>query len=392
MRPATSRHTVSARSSCPAGVQRTTRPGCQSVFGTTSTVSKDSPWSRRLMALWMSARRISARSRRQSARILQASGDTTRASSRMVGSSIVNMVIASGHCDARSALGDSESPAMPGGSKSDGDARALGGILGDEACPGMAATTGDPLVALATHALGFVRDGAVVGLGSGRAASAFVRALAARVHDGFRVRGVATSEETARLARELGIELVGLEADIDLTVDGADEVDGELNLIKGYGGAFVRERIVAAASRRQVILVTADKLVETLGSHGRLPVEVLPFALPLCRRRLGDLELKPTLRAHEDGPFVTDNFNVVLDCAVGPIEDPAALEQAIRAIPGVIDTGLFLGTADTVVVVKAAQALGDFQGLRERGRRALRVHLETDVKNGLARLRQAIEA
>jgi len=214
----------------------------------------------------------------------------------------------------------------------------------------MAATTGDPLVALATHALGFVRDGAVVGLGSGRAASAFVRALAARVHDGFRVRGVATSEETARLARALGIELVGLEGDIDLTVDGADEVDGKLNLIKGYGGALVRERIVAAASRRQVILVTADKLVETLGTHGRLPVEVLPFALPLCRRRLGDLELKPTLRAHEDGPFVTDSFNVVLDCAVGPIEDPAALEQAIRAIPGVIDTGLFLGTADTVVV------------------------------------------
>ncbi|PYM72374.1 MAG: ribose 5-phosphate isomerase A, partial [Candidatus Rokuibacteriota bacterium] len=140
------------------------------------------------------------------------------------------------------------------------------------------------------------------------------------------------------------------EGDIDLTVDGADEVDGKLNLIKGYGGALVRERIVAAASRRQVILVTADKLVETLGTHGRLPVEVLPFALPLCRRRLGDLELKPTLRAHEDGPFVTDSFNVVLDCAVGPIEDPAALEQAIRAIPGVIDTGLFLGTADTVVV------------------------------------------
>jgi len=268
----------------------------------------------------------------------------------MVGSSMVSMVIASDHCDARSALEDSESPAMPGGSKSDGDACALGGILGDEACPGMAATTGDPLVALATHALGFVRDGAVVGLGSGRAASAFVRALAARVHDGFRVRGVATSEETARLARALGIELVGLEGDIDLTVDGADEVDGKLNLIKGYGGALVRERIVAAASRRQVILVTADKLVETLGTHGRLPVEVLPFALPLCRRRLGDLELKPTLRAHEDGPFVTDSFNVVLDCAVGPIEDPAALEQAIRAIPGVIDTGLFLGTADTVVV------------------------------------------
>lgn len=216
----------------------------------------------------------------------------------------------------------------------------------------MTATTSDPLVALATHALGFVNAGAVVGLGSGRAATAFLRALGARVREGLRVRGVATSEETGRLARELGIDLVGLEADIDLTVDGADEVDPQLNLIKGYGGALVRERIVAAASRRQVILVTAEKLVDTLGSHGRLPIEVLPFALPLCRRRLGNLELKPTLRVVEDVPFVTDNFNVILDCSVAPIADPAGLERAIRAIPGVIDTGLFLGTADTIVVAE----------------------------------------
>src|SRR5262245_24612788 len=181
----------------------------------------------------------------------------------------------------------------------------------------MAATTSDPLVALATHALGFVNAGAVVGLGSGRAAGAFVRALGARVREGLRARGVATSEETARLARELGIDLVGLEADIDLTVDGADEVDPQLDLIKGYGGALVRERIVAAASRRQVILVTAEKLVDTLGSHGRLPVEVLPFALPLCRRRLGGLEVKPTLRAAEEGRFVTDNLSVIRDFAVG---------------------------------------------------------------------------
>ena len=214
----------------------------------------------------------------------------------------------------------------------------------------MAATTDDPLAALSTHALGFVRDGDVVGLGSGRAASAFVRALGARVRGGLRVRGVPTSEETARLARELGIDLVGLEADIALTIDGADEVDGKLNLIKGHGGALVRERIVAAASARQVILITSDKLVEILGGRGPLPVEVLPFAVPFCRRRLEDLELKPTMRMQEERPFVTDNFNVIFDCAVGPIDDPAALEQAIRAIPGVVDTGLFLGTADRVVV------------------------------------------
>src|SRR2546428_12326384 len=177
----------------------------------------------------------------------------------------------------------------------------------------MAATTSDPLAALATRALDFVGDGVVVGLGSGRAASAFVRALAARVRDGLRVKGVPTSEETARLARELGVPLVGLEADLDLTVDGADEVDPELDLIKGYGGALTRERIVAAASPRQVILVTEDKLVEVLGSRGRLPVEVLPFALPRCRRRLEALGLKPVLRTEEeDRPFVTDNWNVLV--------------------------------------------------------------------------------
>jgi len=212
------------------------------------------------------------------------------------------------------------------------------------------ATTGDPLVTLASHVLGFVRAGDTVGLGSGRAASAFVRALAARAREGLRVRGVATSEETARLAQELGIDLVGLEADIELTIDGADEVDGRLDLIKGHGGALVRERIVAAASRRQVILVTPEKLVETLGTRGPLPVEVLPFAVPFCRRRLEDLELKPALRMQEERPFVTDNFNVIFDCDTGPIGEPESLERKIRAIPGVIDTGLFLGTAHMVVV------------------------------------------
>jgi ribose 5-phosphate isomerase A len=212
------------------------------------------------------------------------------------------------------------------------------------------AATGDPLEALAMRALALVRDETIVGLGTGRAATAFLTALAGRLRDGLRVKGVPTSEETARLARELGIPLVGLEADIDLTVDGADEVDPELNLIKGYGGALVRERIVAAASARQVILVTRDKLVEVLGSHGRLPVEVLPFALPLCRRRLDALGLKPVLRTEEDRPFVTDNWNVIVDCATGPIEDPHALERTILTIPGVVDTGLFLGITDTVLV------------------------------------------
>ncbi len=211
--------------------------------------------------------------------------------------------------------------------------------------------SGDSLAILAAHALELVKDGAIVGLGSGRAATAFLRALAARVREGLSVRAVPTSEETARLARDSGIPLIGLdEAVPDLTVDGADEVDPQLNLIKGYGGALVRERIVAAASRRQIILVEAGKLVPVLGSRGRLPVEVVPFAVPLCRHRLETLGCRPRLRAERNRPFVTDNGNLILDCAVGPIPDPPALERAIRGIAGIVDTGLFLGTADTVLV------------------------------------------
>jgi len=140
---------------------------------------------------------------------------------------------------------------------------------------------------------------------------------------------------------------------LDLTVDGADEVDPPLNLIKGYGGALVRERIVAAASRRQVILVTVDKLVPPLGARGRLPVEIVPFGRPLCERRLAALGCRPGLRGADGGPFVTDNGNLILDCEIAPLEDPAALEREIRRIPGVVDTGLFLGTADTVLVAEA---------------------------------------
>ncbi len=209
----------------------------------------------------------------------------------------------------------------------------------------------DALVILAARALEFVWEGAVVGLGSGRAATAFLRALAARVRDGLAIRGVPTSQATARLARELGIPVAELDENpIDVTIDGADEVDPQLNLIKGYGGALVRERIVSAASRKQIILVDDSKLVPVLGSRGRLPVEVIPFALPLCRRRLVGLGCRPTLRQIEGRPFVSDNGNVILDCAIAPLEAPEVVDRAIRATPGVVDTGLFLGTADIVLV------------------------------------------
>src|SRR3990172_8943535 len=205
---------------------------------------------------------------------------------------------------------------------------------------------------VATRALEFVRDGDVVGLGTGRAATAFVHALGAAVKEGLRVRGVPTSQVTADLATQLGIPLERLDdvGQIDVTFDGADEVDPHLDLMKGYGGAMVREKIVAASSRRLIILVGAEKLVPVLGSRGILPIEVVPFGLPLCKRRLTKLGCRPTVRLVDGQPFVTDNRNQILDCGISPIRDPAAFEQSILSIPGVVGTGLFIGMADTVLV------------------------------------------
>ncbi|HVO26650.1 MAG TPA: ribose-5-phosphate isomerase RpiA [Candidatus Margulisiibacteriota bacterium] len=221
----------------------------------------------------------------------------------------------------------------------------------------------DPiLAAVAARALAFVHDGAVVGLGTGRAATAFVEALGERVKQGMRVTGVPTSKATAATARRLAIPLVDLDDvdGIDVTVDGADEVDPQLNLIKGYGGAMVGEKIVAAASRREIILVGSEKLVPVLGKRGILPVEVIPFAVGFCKRRLTALGCRPQVRL-TDGvrvPFVSDSGNYILDCGVGPITDPQALEDAIRAIPGVVGSGLFIGIAERVLV-------GDQDGVRE---------------------------
>jgi ribose 5-phosphate isomerase A len=203
------------------------------------------------------------------------------------------------------------------------------------------------------RALEFVANGSRIGLGSGRAAETFVKALGDRVRKGdVSVLGVPTSEATRRLATQEKIPLLTLaEAEtLDLTVDGADEVDPKLDLIKGYGRAMVREKIVAASSRRLVILVGEEKLVPRLGTRGKLPVEVATFALPLCERRLAELGCRPVPDVRESRLFVTDNGNYILDCQVAPIEDAPRLELEIRAIPGVVGTGLFLGMADTVLV------------------------------------------
>ena len=182
-----------------------------------------------------------------------------------------------------------------------------------------------------------------------------MRALAKEAARGLHVQGVVpTSKATATLATSLGLPVTELSQDpLDITVDGADEVDPQLDLIKGYGGALTRERIVAAASRRQVILVTPDKLVPRLGARGRLPVEIVPFALPLCHRRLGALGCQPHLRPAGAEPFVTDNGNWILDCGIAAQDDAAALDHDIRRIPGVVDTGFFLGTAERVLVAEA---------------------------------------
>lgn len=214
----------------------------------------------------------------------------------------------------------------------------------------------DELGGVAARALAWVRPGDVVGLGTGRAANAFVRALGDRVRAGFAVTGVPTSDATAALAGEVGIPLATLEqvGGIATTFDGADEVAPNLDVIKGYGGAHVREKIVAASSRRLVVLVGEEKLVEVLGARGRLPIEVVPFGLGLCLRRLAALGLDATVREVGGAPFRSDNGNPVVDARIGPLADPAGLEARLLAIPGVVGTGLFIGMADAVVVQTAA--------------------------------------
>ena len=217
----------------------------------------------------------------------------------------------------------------------------------------------DPsLHAAAARAIGLVPDGARIGLGSGRATSVFIARLAARKREGLQVSGVPTSRATADLARRAGIPLIELGEGglLDLTVDGADEVAPNLDLVKGWGGALVRERIVAAASISQVILVGEDKLVRALGERGPVPVEVIPLAEWFATRGFAALGLAPTRRLDASGsrPFMTDNGNLIVDCALPePLPDGRAarrLERALLAIAGVVDTGLFLGTASRVFV------------------------------------------
>ncbi len=211
----------------------------------------------------------------------------------------------------------------------------------------------------AQRALALVERGMRLGLGSGTTAHHFVDLVGDKVAAGLDVRCVATSEATATQAKARGIPLATLDElpELDLTVDGADEIDPNLRLIKGGGGALLREKIVAAASRRMAVIADSTKLVSRLGAFP-LPVEVVPFGLAATRRHIerafADLSLAGPIRLRgEPAPFVTDGGHYILDCSLGAIFDPERLAEALSRIPGVVEHGLFIDYARTAIIAGA---------------------------------------
>jgi len=213
------------------------------------------------------------------------------------------------------------------------------------------------------HAATYVRDGMIVGLGTGSTAAFAIAALAARVADGLRIRAIPTSRASAAQARAGGIPLTTLNThpQIDVTIDGADEVDPDMNVIKGRGGALLREKIVASATLRQVIIVDETKLVHRLGERMPLPVEIVPFGWKRTANVLTSLGLTPTLRRAGAAPFRSDNGNYIVDCALPATFALHDLASAIKATVGVVEHGFFLGLTHTVVIGTAA-------GIEVRGR------------------------
>lgn len=210
----------------------------------------------------------------------------------------------------------------------------------------------------AERALAYVEDGMTLGLGTGSTAAHFVILIGERVRRGMKLTCVPTSEATRLQAEQLGITLSTLDSTpfLDLTVDGADELDGQLRLIKGGGGALLREKIVAMASERMVVIADASKQVPVLGRFP-LPVEVVRFGLTATSNMVGVMaaevgcEGEIVLRVGKDGqPFTTDGGNCILDCAFGQIDEPEALDEALKLVPGVVENGLFLGIADAAIV------------------------------------------
>ncbi len=204
----------------------------------------------------------------------------------------------------------------------------------------------------AKAAADLVEDGMAIGLGTGSTAAHVAKILGERIKSGLKIKAVPTSEDTKRLALEVGIPLISLEDEprLAIDIDGADEVDPSLNLIKGGGGALLREKIVAAASLRFVVIVDSKKLVDKLGKF-HLPVEIVPFAFGSIKESIRELDGKPVLRKRKDGEtFETDEGNWILDCDFGLISDPPALANKLSVIPGIVEHGLFIGMADSVIV------------------------------------------
>jgi ribose 5-phosphate isomerase A len=210
----------------------------------------------------------------------------------------------------------------------------------------------------AAKALEYLTDGMKLGLGTGSTAEIFIELLAARVRGGLNVIGTATSERTAEKARSLGIPLAALDelAPLDLTVDGADEVDRKLNLIKGGGGALLREKIVAASSKRMIVIADKSKLVPRLGRFP-LPIEVLEFGQKTTAERIAQTlakigygDVPVTLRSRDGLTFVSDSGNLIYDCALSAISSAQKLAAALSNLPGVVEHGLFIGIATTLII------------------------------------------
>jgi ribose 5-phosphate isomerase A len=213
--------------------------------------------------------------------------------------------------------------------------------------------------AAARASLRFVKDGQVVGLGTGSTAAFFIKLLGEQVKNGMQVRGIPTSVRSRDLAVSLGIPLVTFDdvQEIAVTVDGADEFDPQLRLIKGGGGALVREKIVASASKQVVIVTDESKQVAVLGKFP-LPVEVIPFAQALIAKRIGALGADVRLRRDANGqPYVTDEKHLILDCAFGEIRDPDGLARQLSDMPGVVEHGLFIGMATVVLMAKGNEVI-----------------------------------
>jgi len=203
----------------------------------------------------------------------------------------------------------------------------------------------------AEKAVEFIKDGMVVGLGTGSTAYWAIQKIGQKVKEGLSIKAIATSNASDELARELGITMLPFAEieQIDMTIDGADEVNNEWHLIKGGGGALLREKIVAASSKQLIIVVDESKHVSQLGRFP-LPVEIVPFGYEMTLTKLQKLGANATVRTKENQIFVTDNGNYIVDCHFGIITQPQELEHTLNLIPGVVDNGLFIGMATAIIV------------------------------------------